>query len=180
MGIACKAARSDATGEARSAEYSEAQWTYTPNGNCQGATYTLRRSPRTATLGSSDARIAELNGKSLAFCAKQGELHATNAGTRTCRLDRNEAGCRSVAGESAEREAAAFRSSIQVPLKPRVTFPGYPSNACVRPREGFKASRIARNDPLSDPSFTGNRSSFAEYRVRICRNALKIPPSKET
>jgi hypothetical protein len=32
----------------------------------------------------------------------------------------------------------------------------------------------------SDGPFTGNRGSFAEYRVRTCKNALKIPPSKET
>jgi hypothetical protein len=38
-------------------------------------------------------------GKSPAFCAAQGELHATNAGTGTCRLDRSAARCRSVAGE---------------------------------------------------------------------------------
>jgi hypothetical protein len=29
----------------------------------------------------------------------------------------------------------------------------------------------------SDPSFTGNRRSFAEYRVSTCRIALKILPS---
>jgi hypothetical protein len=32
----------------------------------------------------------------------------------------------------------------------------------------------------SDRSFTGNCGSFAEYRVRTRRIALKIPPSKET
>ena len=32
----------------------------------------------------------------------------------------------------------------------------------------------------SDRSFTGNCGSFAEYRVRTCRIAPKIPSSKET
>jgi hypothetical protein len=31
-----------------------------------------------------------------------------------------------------------------------------------------------------DRSFTGNRGSFAEYRVIADRIALRIPPSKET
>jgi hypothetical protein len=38
--------------------------------------------------------------KSLAFCAMQGELHATNAGAGMCRLDRSEARCRSVAAKA--------------------------------------------------------------------------------
>jgi hypothetical protein len=31
----------------------------------------------------------------------------------------------------------------------------------------------------SDRPFTGNCGSFAEYRVRTCKNALKIPPLKQ-
>ena len=46
--------------------------------------------------------------KSLAFRATQRELHATNANTWMGRLDRSEARCRSVAGESAESFAGSL------------------------------------------------------------------------
>src|SRR5579864_2783273 len=57
-------------------------------------------------------QAAQLNGKSPAFCADRGELHATNAGTGMCRLDRSEARCRSVAGGSAESFVGSLKGWV--------------------------------------------------------------------
>jgi hypothetical protein len=65
-------------------------------------TYSHGPGRETHGLGARAERGLPWIGKPLAFCAMQGELHATNAGTGTCRPDRSEARCQSVAGKSAE------------------------------------------------------------------------------
>src|SRR5271169_4605602 len=90
-----------------------------------------------------------------AFCATQGELHATNAGTWASNTvasvwtgcpgwAANEAVLRSEAvsagpqrgttpkrwGESTESFALALRCAVHAPRKPWVALLGHPSNAC--------------------------------------------------
>ena len=57
------------------------------------------------------------------------------------RLDRSEARCRSVAAKAQKVLPGALRCAVPAPHKPWVTFPGDPSNACVRPTDGFTAIR---------------------------------------
>jgi hypothetical protein len=87
------------------------------------------------------------DGKSPAFGAAQGELHATNADTGMCRLDRSEARCRSVAAKAQKVFLEALRCAVRASrkpwvtielrypasLKPRVAVRGHPRNACVTP-----------------------------------------------
>jgi hypothetical protein len=82
------------------------------------------------------------DGKSPAFCARQGELHATNAGTGTCRLDRSEARCRSVAAKAQKVFPAALRCAIHAS---RATHASRPLRAFVA------VARVVHSGPENKP-----------------------------
>jgi len=73
--------------------------------------------------------------------------------------------------KSAESFPAALRWAVRAPRKPWVPIRGHPSNACVRPMDGFTAVRTVS---MGSVSISPAKIAFIDIFDNVLNNRLRV------